>query len=182
MPDGPIEAERLESEIVHRFWGRVRLLALRFLRDAAAAEDVAQETMRRVVESMRGDRIRNREALPGFVLQTARNICLHHARSGRRQHLAVTRLEGGFAGSPSPSADPLQDLLSRERIEVLRSAIDRLDDSDRQLLWLLFGEGLDAAEAGSRLGLEPGAIRVRKHRALQKVVRNVSGDEGTRKK
>jgi RNA polymerase sigma-70 factor (ECF subfamily) len=178
--------DRLESELVDRFWGRIRLLAMRVLRDAAAAEDVAQETVRRVVEALRADRVRNRDALPGFVLQTARNICMHHSRSSRRQGEAMARLERGFAGHPSAEADPLQGLLSRERFEVLRTAIDRLDDSDRQVLWLFFGEDLDAAEVGRRLGLEAGAARVRKHRALQRVLQivsasgNVSTAEGTK--
>jgi RNA polymerase sigma-70 factor, ECF subfamily len=189
MPERPIELsggdEELESEIVGRFWGRVRLLAARFLRDAAAAEDVAQETMRRVVEALRVDRIQNRDALPGFVLQTARNICLHYSRSNRRQNVGLTRLTHGFAGSPAVE-NPLHNLLSRERVELLRTAIDRLDEADKQLLWLFFGEGLDASEVGRRLQLEPGAARVRKHRVLQKVMDfvetsgNVSGDEGTR--
>ena len=190
MAEGPVELsgddEKLESEIADRFWGRVRLLAARFLNDPQAAQDVAQETMRRVVEALRGDRVRDRNALPGFVLQTARNICLHRARSNRRQLVAMTRLEDGFAGTRSAEDDPLRNLLARERLDALRMAIDRLDETDRQILSLFFAEGLDAAEVGRRLQLEPGAARVRKHRALQKVTRiiegNVSGGEGTEEK
>ena len=43
----------------------------------AEAEDVAQETLRRVLAALEAGRVANLEALPGFVFQTARHLCLH---------------------------------------------------------------------------------------------------------
>lgn len=169
------DRDALEAAIADRFWDRVRLLAACFLRDRAAAEDVAQETIRRVIEAIRGDRIENREAIAGFVLQTARNICLHQSRSNRRRNVAMTRIVAGYAVSTASEPDPLHDLLSEERRSLLEGAIGRLEASDRELLRLFFTEGLSAEEVGLRLGLTPAAARVRKHRALQRVQEELRG-------
>jgi RNA polymerase sigma-70 factor (ECF subfamily) len=181
---GPASADNaVEGEIAARFWGRVRVLASRFLRDRAAAEDVAQETMRRVIEALRSNRLENPDALAGFVFQTARNVCLHYSRSRRRGEAALSRF--AYSAAQQFEEDPLGGALGRERMEQLRTAIDRLDSRDRELLHLFYVEGLGAADVAERLGTTAGAVRVRKHRALQEIIeminrRNVSPDAGTK--
>lgn len=163
-----------ESELARLFWDRLRVFAARRLGDAVAAEDVAQETLRRVVQSVRADRLRSPEALPAFVFQTARNICLQRHRSAYRESRAMSRL-GGATAEPSTTSDPLLDLITEERRRVVRAALTRLDSEDRTLLQLFFYEGSGTAEVAERLGATPGAIRVRKHRALRRLSELLQG-------
>lgn len=163
-----------ESELARRFWDRLRVFAARRLGDAAAAEDVAQETLRRVVEALRADRIRNPDALPAFVFQTARNICLHRYRSASREARAMSRFDS-VTERHSTAPDPLIDLVSEERRRVVRAAMARLDSDDRALLRMFFYEDSDTADVARQLDATPAAIRVRKHRALRRLSRELEG-------
>ncbi|MGH9456968.1 MAG: RNA polymerase sigma factor [Thermoanaerobaculia bacterium] len=175
--------EELIASLHGRFHDRVRVFAARRLGDAAAAEDVAQETLRRVVEALRARRVDDLAALPAFVFQTARNICMHHGRARRRRDAALVR----FGTDTIASDDPLADLVSDERARAVREELARMDPADRDLLEMIYVAELDTAEIARRFGVTPGALRVRKHRALERLARrfgaigNESDPAGTRR-
>ena len=175
-PSGPQERpveltpDAMATDLTERFRERLRYFAMRRIRDSAAAEDVAQETLRRALEALRAGKVRNLDAMPAFLFQTARNICMHQGRSAGRGAHALQKL--GSAGEDPGSAEddgPLEALIAEERRAAVRKALDRLPSGDRQLLLLVYVELLDAAEIASRLNLQPGAVRVRKHRALRRM-------------
>ncbi|GAA2829592.1 RNA polymerase sigma factor [Kribbella solani] len=58
---------------------------------------------------------------------------------------------------------------------VVRAAMARLNDSDRELLMLTGWDGLEPAEAATVLGLPARTVRTRLHRA-RKRLRNLLGD------
>ena len=155
-----------EQRLALQFSERLRLFAARRLRDTAAGEDVAQETLRRVVEAIRTNRIENTEAIPGFVFQTARNVCMHWVRSTAREKTAFARLERESI-VPHETDDALARLISAERAAMVKRAVDRLSSENRQLLGMIYYDGLDTDEIARCLGLNAAAVRVRKHRALQ---------------
>lgn len=161
--DGPDEAD-----LVDRFWGRIRLFALRRLGAPSSAEDVAQETLRRVLAALRAGRVHTPEALPGFVFETARNVCRHRHRSASRRTRALDRFrQRAIAAQHAP--DPLVRIVEERRREQVRGALERLGDDDRELLRLSYYEGVDTAELARRLEISPGAVRVRRHRALKRM-------------
>lgn len=173
LPAGsPPPAYPPESELNARFRERIRVFAARRLGEAAA-EDVAQETLRRVIEALRAARLRDPAALPAFVFQTARHVCQHRLRGAGREARALERLGHGAAEDTeaATSPDALLALVRSEEIGRVRAALDRLAESDRLLLRLLFYDGLDAGEAARRFGLSGSALRVRKHRALRRLAR-----------
>jgi RNA polymerase sigma-70 factor (ECF subfamily) len=145
------------------------MFAARRLNDPTAAQDVAQETLRRVVEASRANRIENIAALPAFVFQTARNICMHWVRSTSREQRALSRFQSESSASTSETSDALNSLITEERRARVRLAIDGLSDDDRSLLSLLYYEGLDIEATARRLNVTPAALRVRKHRALKRL-------------
>lgn len=165
-----------EGELAARFHRRIRLFAARRVGDAAAAEDIAQETLRRVIEALRTEHVEHPEALPAFVFQTARNVCLHWVRSAARERTAFTRFERETT-SPSEESDALGNLISEERARTVRAALDRLGADDRELLTSLFYRGLDAVELAARLGITMAALRVRKHRALNRLASRLGEEE-----
>lgn len=155
--------EASETELTDRFWERIRVFATRRLRDPTAGEDVAQETLRRVVDALRAQRIENLEALPGFVFQTARHICLQRDRSSMREARALSRFaETDLTKEP----DALAALISEERCVSVRRALDKLDHTDRALLRELYFESRETGDVAKGMGVSAGALRVRKHRAL----------------
>jgi RNA polymerase sigma factor (sigma-70 family) len=156
-----------EDQLALHFTPRIRLFAARYLNDVAAADDVAQETLRRVVEAIRSNRIDKHEALPGFVFQTARNICMHWVRSASREKSAFTRLER--ESSEIDSGDALANLVSAERAEEVKRAIQQMDKTDRELLGMIYYKEISTDDIAVKLGLTVAAVRVRKHRALQRL-------------
>jgi len=172
MPAGPSDTTTSADEsaaALERFRDRLRLFAARRLRDWAEAEDVAQEALRRALEATCAGRIANPAALPAFLFQTVTHICQHRSRSAGREAKALRRLAfEGPAASAEP-ADPLQGLISLERRDMVRGALERLDAGDRELLSLTYVETLAAGEIGRRLGLSAGNVRVRRYRALRRL-------------
>ena len=148
------------------FQTSLRLFAARRLGNWAAAEDVAQEALRRGLEAIQNGRIASREALPGFLFQTAVHICMHRGRSAGREGRALQR----FAGSQEEGADsPLGALISAERQANVRKALEELEPDERRLLELTYAEDLGSEEIGRRLGVTAGAVRVRRHRAIRRL-------------
>ncbi|HYK82590.1 MAG TPA: sigma-70 family RNA polymerase sigma factor [Gemmatimonadales bacterium] len=165
-----------EAALAVRFWERLRLFAARRLGDRAAAEDVAQETLRRVLEAVRGGRLEEPAALPGFVFSTARHICAQHYRAAGREARALERLDAGR--SSGGHADALAALITEERRRAVHHALARLAESDREILQLVFYEQVETEQVARRLALSPGAVRVRKHRALRRLSELLTGQGG----
>ena len=144
----------------------MRLFAARRLSDWVAAEDVAQEALRRALEAMEAGRIENSAALPGFLFQTALHICLHRGRSAGRERKALQR----FGTNAEQSVEgPLAGLISRERRSNVRQALEQIEPDDRRLLELTYRDELSSEDIGRQLGLTAGAVRVRRHRAIRRL-------------
>ena len=154
------------DDLASRFWERLRLFAARRLGSVTDAEDVAQETLRRVTEAVRAGRLREQDALPGFVFQTALNICHQQLRSADREARSTERLAAEREPEP-PSA--LTGLISKERAESVHRALARLAPDDRELLRQIYFQELEPEVIAQQWGLTSGALRVRKHRALQRL-------------
>jgi RNA polymerase sigma-70 factor (ECF subfamily) len=158
------------EDLALRFRERLRLFAARRLGSVDAAEDVAQETLRCVTEAVRAGRLREAAALPGFVFQTAHHLCQQHHRSADREARSLLRLA---AEGESPAPDPLDGLIAEERQRAVRRALDRLRTEDRELLRLVYFQEVEPDAIALDWGITPGAFRVRKHRALQRLAQLV---------
>ena len=167
-PGPPAPLVPTESDLASRFWDRIRLFAARRVNDVAMAEDIAQETLRRVIDALRAGRVQNTEAIAGFVFQTAKHVCMHVHRSAGREARAMRRLHDPSDAEPV-RPDALAGLVSEERRARVRAALATLSADDRNLLRALYFDQLDTSELGEKLGLSPGALRVRKHRAVQRL-------------
>lgn len=151
---GPAELERLRSGL--------RILALRTLGDAEAAEEAAQESVFRVVGALREGRLRDPGRLTAFARGIARHVVVDVLRA-RMRHAPL-------AGEPiAAGADALAMLVSAEEGARIRGALDMLAEPDRELLRLSFFDGLAPAELARRLGEPPERIRKRKQRALERL-------------
>lgn len=157
-----------EEWVARRFLARLRMFAQRRVGHAETAEDIAQETLRRVLEALRKQRIRDMKALPAFVFQTARHVCLQHHRSSQRRLRALQRLVTRQS-DPALRPDALTGLVTEERREAVRQALAELGDGDRELLQMVYYDQLDTDELTERLGITAAALRVRKHRALKRL-------------
>lgn len=155
------------ADLADSYWDRIRLFAYRRVGDAALAEDLAQETLRQVGLALEQGRLVNPEALPAFVFQTARHLCLQRHRSAGREARALERL--GRESSPGSETDALTEIVNDERRTMVRHAMNQLDPSDRRLLERLYFHDQPHAQVAAELRVSAEALRVRKHRALRRL-------------
>ena len=161
---------------VEAFRERLLYFAARRVRNFADAEDVAQETIRRGIEALQAGRIEKLESLPSFLFQTAVHVCQRRYRSAGRESKALRRFG---ATSPEAPDDPLGSLISEERRDQVRQALERLDPEDREVLSLTYADALRASDIAGRLGISEGNVRVRRHRALGRLAGLLGVTRGT---
>lgn len=175
--DKPKTNDPLESHDVPmleaRFLTRLRWFATRWLGDAQAGEDAAQEAMRRVVQALAEGRVREPQALPGFVYQTARHVCSHRNRAAGRERRMLSRY-GSERLLEEPAPDPLHELLTDERKAEVRGALAAMQEEDRKLLAALYIHEQNPQQVAAELQLTAGALRTRKHRALKRLSRQLA--------
>ena len=167
--DEPLDAARAVAELSGRYSARLLMFATHRTGDADAAEDIAQETLRTVVDAIRSGRVENLAALPGFVFTTARNLCMHWARSTGRENSALSRYQTDSDLARTTSPDALAGLIADDQRKRVRRALDALPPDDRILLSMLYYEGVGSDLAAGKLNITPAAVRVRKHRALTRL-------------
>jgi RNA polymerase sigma factor (sigma-70 family) len=151
------------NALVDRYTPLVLSVVRRHRLQGSDSEDVVQTVWLRLVENLGG--IREPAALPGWIVTTARNECLHVIR---RQRLA-SPTDLGEEGWPDGSAEPA-DMLTAERHEALLMALAELPERQRALLLLLIEDPpVPYDEISRRLGLPIGSIGPTRARALARV-------------
>lgn len=173
LPGGDGEEE---DALAEEFRERVRLFACRWV-GATDCEDVAQETLRRVIGALRGGRIRNRTQPTAFIFQTARHVCMELRRSHARETRTLERLEREGIPAPVLNPYPLRGAVS-DRIDLTTLAMRHLSLEDQHLLRLFYVDGWGTDKVAGELGLSAATTRVRKHRALSRL-RDEMMDEGS---
>lgn len=142
---------------------RVRLVRATLLLtgNVAEAEDLAQEALGRVLE--RWDRVSQMESPEGYLYRTALNL---NRKRLRRMTIAARRALGVSDHDALAAAE--------DRVDVLR-AVASLPRPQREALVLVVWLGYGTDEAGTLLGIEPGSVRGRLHRARQALRRQLGG-------
>jgi len=132
------------------------------LRDRAAAEDVTSQAFERAYRRRRTYRPA-RGTREAWVFGIARNAALDELRR-RGRHGA---LEGEPEDLSSPSPADYAELSLRR--ETVRSALETLDDRERELVALKFMGGLSNAEIARVLGLSESNAGTKLHRTITKL-------------
>jgi RNA polymerase sigma factor (sigma-70 family) len=153
------------ERLVERFLPLMLSVVRRHRLQDAEAEDVAQTVWLRLVEHLGA--IREPRALPGWIVTTTRNECLHVIR-GRR---LVPSADLDTRERPDDTAGgPEGDLLEGERHEALLVALAELPERQRGLLLLLIEDPpLPYEEIARRLGMPIGSIGPTRARALTRI-------------
>ena len=149
-----------EEELYRRFAPRIRAFGLRHLRETAAADDLVQQVLVVVIESLRAGKLRQPEQLGSFVLGTARMIA-QGLRSGewRRRQLLERWTQPDAAVEPSVALD----------LERLRGCLEGLSPKERAVVVMTFYGGEDGDAIAGALGTSGGNVRVIRHRAVARL-------------
>ena len=143
--------------MVHRWQVRLVTLAWRFCRDRAMAEDMAQDAFVRAFKALRS--YRGDAAFSTWL--TA--IALNSYRSALRERPPVAfDLDPAQVRGDRPNV--LEQLQSRERIDLIRRLVLTLPQRYREPMVLYYFEETDLAETARVLRLREGTLKARLHR------------------
>jgi RNA polymerase sigma-70 factor, ECF subfamily len=168
------EVAALET-LMERYTDRVYRLARGVTRNAADAEEVAQDVFLRLYRKIDG--FDGRAALGTWIYRITVNLALNKRR-GKAKELEVSieddlptfKPDGHREGDRSFvladwSRTPEEELLSGEARAVLSRALDGLPDTYRTVLVLRDVEGLSSEEAAEVVGESIASVKSRLHRA-----------------
>lgn len=142
-------------------FGRFSRRLVRFLTNMVGptqAKDITQLTFLKVHENRH--RYRVGASAASWIFTIARNSALDYLRSAPKRREV-------YGGDSEPAAESV--LRDRLRDEQVRAAIAALPDDQRQVILLHWYGGLTFEEVGGVVGATGAAVRVRAHRAYQKL-------------
>lgn len=132
-----------------------------------AAEDVAAETFL-VAFDRRGKFDAARGELRPWLFGIATNLVAGHRRKEARHYRALSRLDASPAAEGHESR-VVASVAARRLSPRLGKALSRLSAGERDVLLLVALADLDYAEVASALGISPGTVGSRLHRARKKL-------------
>jgi RNA polymerase sigma-70 factor (ECF subfamily) len=150
-----------ESEACRRMGPRIHLYGLRHLRSSAAADDLVQAVLLKMLQALRAGRLRDGEKLAPFVLGTCRMTVQDLRRSGQRQEALLQQF--GAILAPAPPSIPSLDG------DRLTRCVQALNERERTVVVLTFYDDRTAAETSTSLGVSEANVRVIRHRALKRL-------------
>jgi RNA polymerase sigma-70 factor (ECF subfamily) len=139
-------------------------LAYLYLGDPDEAQDVAQEAFVRAYRALH--RYDPARPLRPWILSIAANLARNHRRAAGRYLAALRRLV---------HADPPARISIEERsvqnleAQALWEAVQRLDETGRQVVYLRYFLELSVEETAEVLGVAAGTVKSRLHRALARL-------------
>lgn len=126
------------------------------------AADAAQDAVLTAMLSL--DRLKRPASFGAWLVGIGLNACRATLRSELSGSDPLTR--GEVRGSdPLTRADPHEAAVANEVAGLVRAAIAALPPGQREAVTLYYHAGLTQAEAAAHLGIPPGAVKTRLHKA-----------------
>jgi RNA polymerase sigma-70 factor, ECF subfamily len=157
---------RAFEEIVRLHQRRVYGVALRIVRAHDVADDVVQEAFVRAWRAL--DRFDQARPFGPWVCRIAANLAVNHVRSPRAREEA---LPDSHAEAPGRGPSPLSLVLDEEARRALEGALDELSAGQRAVFVLRSREEMSYAQIAQTLGISPGTVMSRLHRARERLAR-----------
>lgn len=140
---------------------------MKLLGDEDAALDVLQEVWLKVFRGISALRVP--EALRAWLYRVARGTALNHLRDDDARSWAEEPIDEAGGHQPDEAAG-----IASEHALQVHEALDRIDRRYREVLVLLFLEGLSVSEIAAVVDIPEGTVKSRIHhakKALREVLR-----------
>ena len=160
--------EQAFAHLVRRYLRKAMAVALEHVPTREDAEDVVQDTFRRVLASL--DRFDPERSFEPWFFTILRNTARNAARHGQLRAHEPLALEHG-----SSQPDPYEQTRRGELRSRLVQAIEALPTMQRTCFRLCLVEGLTSAEAASAVGLAESTVRVHVFKARQSLQELLAG-------
>src|SRR6187431_3129372 len=113
------------EEIVRLHRRKVFNIAYKFVGKHDLAEDLTQDIFLKLYRSL--DTFDRRANFQTWLISVSRNLCIDHYRSVRKERQTINReMDAADLKPISPTASPHAQLEQRDRVVLLRTALERL--------------------------------------------------------
>jgi RNA polymerase sigma-70 factor (ECF subfamily) len=172
------------DRLVHRYERELYGYLRRYLGDADMAEDVFQRTFLQV--HLKCDKFDADRKVRPWLYTVATNQAIDHQRRNRRHRMVSLDRHNGVNpedenGSlaqllDSAEPDPFEQAELAERGARLRAAVDQLPPLAREVVLLVYFQGLKYREAAEVMSIPVGTVKSRLHAAISKLGEAINPD------
>jgi len=159
------------GRLAQRYQVMAQRFAMRLVAKEDSAQDLVQEAMLQAYLSLKKlrDPARFKSWLCGIVL----NVCRSHLREQKVDFFSLEAIIGGLQFYPAPFsaavATPGKIAEERELYRIVLDAVNTLSPGDRDIILLFYYAQLSLSEMVTIMNLSAGSIKVRLHRARQRL-------------
>jgi RNA polymerase sigma-70 factor (ECF subfamily) len=147
---------------------RILRYILSMVRDTAEAEDLTQETFLRAYRSR--DSLRDEGARTTWLYRIATHVCYDRLRQYARRAPAESDTDLDQVEVAEPDAPSLQQVIEQDEMSgCVQSFLNRLSDNYLAVILLHDMHEMTAAEIAHLLGESSDNVKIRLHRARQKL-------------
>jgi RNA polymerase sigma-70 factor (ECF subfamily) len=158
--------------IVRLHWRKVFNVAYKFVGRHDLAEDLAQDVFLKVYKSL--DTFDRRANFQTWLISVSRNLCIDHYRSVRKERESIARdVDPADLAPVAPGKSAYAALEHRDRVELLRIALEKLAPALRSAVLLRDIQELSYQEIADRLDLPEGTVKSRINRGRTELARQI---------
>jgi len=163
----PPPEDRDFERLMRESYRLVYQVAYSVLRNAADAEEVAQDTFLKAYRKL--DSLRDADKFRPWVARAGWRLALNYRRGATR---AMGR-DGAWVATQAASATPETQALESEFERRLRAQVESLPEKLKAVVLLIGVEEMDVRTVAGILGIPEGTVRSRLHLARRQLLRVV---------
>jgi RNA polymerase sigma-70 factor (ECF subfamily) len=160
------------EEIVRLHWRKVFNIAYKFVGRHDLAEDLTQDVFLKLFKSL--DTFDRRANFQTWLISVSRNLCIDHYRSVRKERETVNRdIDPAELAPVSSDKSAYAMLETRDRVQMLREALDKLPPTLRTAVMLRDIQEFSYQEIATKLKLPEGTVKSRINRGRTELARQI---------
>jgi RNA polymerase sigma-70 factor (ECF subfamily) len=160
------------EDIVRLHRRKVFNIAYKFVGKHDLAEDLTQDIFLKLYRSL--DTFDRRANFQTWLISVSRNLCIDHYRSVRKERETINRDVDASTLSPvSRDRSAYAQLELRDRVQLLRAALDMLPPTLRTAVLMRDIQELTYQEIADRLNVPEGTVKSRINRGRTELARQI---------
>jgi RNA polymerase sigma-70 factor, ECF subfamily len=160
------------ESIVRLHWRKVFNIAYKFVGKHDEAEDLTQDVFLKIFKSL--NTFDRRANFQTWLISVSRNLCIDHYRSVRKERETMNRDVNPDDLTPvSPTASPYAQIEQRDRVTLLRQALDKLAPTLRSAVMMRDIQEMTYQEIADALALPEGTVKSRINRGRTELARQI---------
>ncbi|HKR10362.1 MAG TPA: RNA polymerase sigma factor [Gemmatimonadaceae bacterium] len=160
------------ESIVRMYRRKVFNVAYKFVGRHDQAEDLTQDVFLKLYKSL--DTFDRRANFQTWLISVSRNLCIDHYRAVRKERETINRdVDPSDFAPASPDTRVDTQLEQRDRVVLLRKALDKLAPTLRTAVMLRDIQELTYQEIADKLHLPEGTVKSRINRGRTELARQI---------